>query len=65
MFYDVSYTPVIDSSLDYIHTKKMIIILRGGANEILHRELGIMDKSILATPPEAIQVYMPRYCTIF
>ncbi len=62
IFYEVKHTPVIDSGMDYINTAKNIVILPAALVDI-HKMLGIMDKTVIATPREYAEVYLPRWFT--
>ena len=60
IYYQVSTTPVVDTSLDYIQIIKKIVIVARSSNQNLHESLGIMGKTILSTPTEIAEVYLPR-----
>ena len=60
VFYEVSTTPVVDTGLDYINTNKKIVIISQSSLHDLHQKMGIIDKTILVSPKEQTEVYLPR-----
>jgi hypothetical protein len=59
IFYHVTHTPIIDTGMDYINTPKNIVIIPS-AGLAFHTSLGILDKTVLATPLETAEIYLPR-----
>ncbi len=64
IFYEVTHTPIVDTGTDHMHMHKNIVVIPTGGIVSLQASLGILDKTIMATPRETAEVYLPRCFTV-
>jgi hypothetical protein len=65
IFYEVTHTPIVDTGTDHMHMHKNIVVIPAAGTLSIQKGLGILDKTIVASPREMAEVYLPRCCAVF
>ncbi|CAG0921968.1 unnamed protein product [Notodromas monacha] len=60
MFFNVQYTPVMDTGEDYINVPKTIVSLGSSTGEALFKSWGISNRAIFTTPATMANVYLDQ-----